>query len=183
MRPKRGPARRFFIYLPYSFKCVLGEAVWVGKNTKPHPHPITQPACPRLHYIAANRSNVVRSLVWLHGQHNFGFRSVSPCLASPQFIGPWNEMPRPLMVFALKLHPLQISHLFLNVKWNPPHHDFDFQDLYPLKWVKIVVKCEMPIFHEFWTQIQTQSWAGLIVVFAIIWGVLCSDNKERQLPT
>ena len=60
--------------------------------------------------------------------------------ASPEFTGPWNEMPRPLMVITLKLHPFHISHLFLNVKWNLPHLNFDFSTLLPSK---IVVKCEI----------------------------------------
>ena len=64
--------------------------------------------------------------------------------ASPEFTGPWNEMPRPLMVITLKLHPFHISHLFLNVKWNLPHLNFDFSTLlYSLKLAEIVVECEI----------------------------------------
>ena len=63
----------------------------------------------------------------------------------PEFTGPWNEKPRPLMVglITLNLHPFHISHLFLNVKWNLPALNFDFQHFYPLKEAKIVVKCEI----------------------------------------
>ena len=53
--------------------------------------------------------------------------------ASPEFIGPRNEMPRPLMVIILKLNPFHISYLFLNVKLNLPHLDFDFSTLLPSK--------------------------------------------------
>ena len=53
--------------------------------------------------------------------------------ASPEFTGPWNEKPRPLMVITLKLHPFHISHLFLNVKWNLPPLNFDFSTLLPSK--------------------------------------------------
>ena len=69
--------------------CFWGSVVGWEKHQTP-PHPITQPACPRLHYIAANRSNVVRSLVGLHGQHNFGFRAVSPCLTWIYQAMKWN---------------------------------------------------------------------------------------------
>ena len=54
---------------------------------------------------------------WL-GQHT-GLDLCPP--ASPEFTGPWNEMPRPLLVITLKLH-----HLFLNVKRHLPHLNFDF---------------------------------------------------------
>ena len=43
------------------------------------------------------------------------------------------EMPRPLMVITLNLHPFHISHLFLNVKWNLPHPIFEFSTLKPSK--------------------------------------------------
>ena len=42
-------------------------------------------------------------------------------------------MPHPLMVITLKLHKYHISHLFLIVKRNLPHFNFDFLTLIPSK--------------------------------------------------
>ena len=54
------------------------------------------------------------------------------------------EMPRPLMVITLNLHPFQISHGFLNVKWSLPHLNFWISNTYTiLSMKKIVVKCEI----------------------------------------
>ena len=84
--------------------------------------------------------------------------SLDLCLpASPDFTGPWNEKPSPLIVITLKLHPFHISHLFLNVKLNLPYLDFDFSTLMPSKnccgmWNRNEA-CPTPICYEFWTQI------------------------------
>ena len=50
------------------------------------------------------------------------------------------EMPRPLMVFTLKLYPFQISH-FLECEMRPLI--LIFQHLYQLKLAETFVKCEM----------------------------------------
>ena len=54
------------------------------------------------------------------------------------------EMPRPLVVSTLKIHPFHISHLFLNMKLSLLHLNFEFTTriAYALKYAKMVVKCE-----------------------------------------
>ena len=78
------------------------------------------------HQIWAQNVNICH---WL-GQHT-GLDLCPP--ASPEFTGPWKEMPRPLMVITFRLHPFNISHLFLNVKRHLPHLNFDFSTHIPSK--------------------------------------------------
>ena len=70
--------------------------------------------------------------------------SLNLLTASPQFTGPWNENASSPHGKHLQNTPFHIFHLFLNVKINLPHLNFEFTTpiAFPLKYVKMVVKCE-----------------------------------------
>ena len=98
------------------------------------------------------------------------------CVPLPHLNLQGHEMPRPLIVITLILHPFHISHLFSNVKWNLPHLNFDFSILLlPSKISRNC--CEMwnrneawptPFSHKFRTQIDPNC-AVLALAYRCFW--------------